>query len=286
MSFFKKKPKKEDVLIEEGIKKQSYIIKIYEQLGSTVREVRTFEAKRFVDKENHTVFLKNDHKKIDFLEVFPETLDELQKFDKEKIKFQINCVQKELDDIDDKFTTDLDFKELEFKLRRLKAIQRSLNFKSGSYVSFDSDGQPNFYFKREGSTFHPFKWDLDTSTIYTASDNKKKSSIMNLRNKEEKYNKTTLIETSTMILLFIGVVLTLGNVFGGIYMWKSYDNSNLNDMKTENLKTFKICSNILLDDAKNIGKITDDLYNKYFFNTSIGGEKVKPLILPEYLVTN
>ena len=56
-----------------------YLITIKEEIGDTLREVITFGAQRWVDKEDFLVYLYNPKK--NFMELFPQREKDLIKLD-------------------------------------------------------------------------------------------------------------------------------------------------------------------------------------------------------------
>ena len=260
--MFDKKKKEEEQT--DGIKKKEYRITLKEKLGDTTRTIKSFNAFRFFDEENKVVLLKNDDKKIQFVEIFPEEVKSFTKPEQDKVEAKLLKLRKILEKELEEDTEEVNEKDIEEEIRVLEAIKRSFKFSKGSYITFTEDGQPEFTFLREGSEFHPFRWDADTKTIYTPSDNKKKSAILSLRNKEVKYKSKQLVEVSTIILLIIGVVLVLGNLFIGYKIWNFYDESNMAQLESHSLNTLKQCQDFMLADAKIIQAITEDLSKEYF----------------------
>ena len=70
-----------------------------------------------------------------------------------------------------------------------------------------------------------------------------------LRNKENKYLPKKLIETSTLILLAIGILLVISNLFFGGWLWKKYDASNLAADTRLAIETNNKCSEIIIGNA-------------------------------------
>jgi len=278
--FGKNKNKNSTVKTDEekktdGIKKEVYRVVLKEKLGDTTRTIKTFDAKRFIDIDNHVVLLTNE--KLKFMEIFPEEVKDFTDYDKEKIKAKLDklkvSMQSELED-----DTELNEKDIEYEIIKLEAIKRSFLYSKGSYISFAEDGQPYFTFLREGSSFHAFRWDANTKTIYTPSDNKKKSAILSLRNKETKYGPKNIVETITIILLLVGLVLTLGNLWGGLKIYQSYDESKIAALELKGATTLEFCSDIMLSNAKLIQGITQDLSEEYFT------KNVTNIEIPDYLI--
>ena len=257
--FAKKKKLKND---DEGDTSKSatpkYKIVLLEGLGKQARIVRKFEAERFIDEDDHVVYLRNV--KLKFFEIFPE--DErsaidltIPEIDKKLQEIQKLLKSKKL--MDEK---KLNPKNLEYDQMRYSAQKRALSYGSdASYILFDESSAPTFYYLRKGSTFYPTKWDLDTSTVYAASDNKKKKSTIALRNKENKYKTKRFVETATLILLLIVVVIAAVEVWGAAKMFGSYDDSEIAKIKRACVEDVIAASDKLEQSANSIAKITDKI---------------------------
>lgn len=262
---------------DEGIKKKEYKIILKEKLGDTTRTIKSFNAFRYIDEENKVVLLKND--KLKFVEIFPEEIKDFNKYDVEKVENKLKKLRKTLEKELEEDTEEINDKDIEEQIRTLEAIKRGFKFKKGSYITFSEDGQPEFTFLREGSEFHPFRWDPDTKTIYVPSDNKKKSAILSLRNKETKYKVKHLVEVSTVVLLIVAVVLTGINLYAGLKIWQSYDDSHIAELEKNSLQTLDYCSGILVQNAEIVRGITQDLSKEYFT------KNLTVVEVPDYLKT-
>lgn len=261
--FFKKKQKlKAD---DEGDTSKAatpkYKIVVLESLGKQTREVRRFNAERFIDETDNVVYLRNE--KLKFFEIFPE--DEPQKID-----LSIDEIDKKLEEIQDYLKSPkkmkdkgLNPKNLEYDQMKFGAQKRALSYGTdASYISFDQQSSPTFYFLRKGSTFYPFKWDTDTSTVYAASDNKKKKSTIALRNKENKYKTKKFVETSTLIFLLIVIVVGLVEIWGAAKLFKSYDESEIAAIKRACVEDVVVASEKMEQSANAISRITDKIENQ------------------------
>ncbi len=239
-------------------------VTLWEDVGFSVREVRTFQASRHID-EDKVPFIYNEELK--FMELYPQDIRDNVKLDEKEINTKINETEKKLKDIRKKKIEDYKEDEpntldLEFLLMKLKAKQRGLKYsKSASYVNFDSKGQVCFNFLRKGNSFFPFKWDTDTETIHTASEPVVKKAGILLRNKENKFLPKRLIETSTLILLAIGIIWTLLLLYASTIFYQKYDDSNLGKIKAEQLKLTNICSKIVIDNAELVTKMGKNFNN-------------------------
>ncbi len=257
MMFFKKKNKiKAD---DEGdtskVSTPKYKIVVLESLGKQTREVRRFSAERFIDETDNVVYLR--HEKFKFFEIFPE--DEPKKIDlsTEEIDKKLEEIQRLLKSPKTMKEKGLNPKNLEYDQMKFGAWKRALTYGTdASYISFDQQSSPTFYFLRKGSTFYPFKWDTDTSTVYAASDNKKKKSTIALRNKENKYKTKKFVETSTLIFLLIVIVVGLVEIWGAAKLFKSYDESEIAAIKRACVEDVVVASEKMEQSANAISRIT------------------------------
>lgn len=215
MAIFSKKEKKKEEKNE--VSKAEYKVIIVEKLGGTVREIKQLDASRFRDDEDHVIYLKNDKEK--FLEIFPQQINDFKNYSESEVDALILKNQKILENERKKDSEAVNDKDVEFELLKLKAKKRSFKFDgSASYLSFATNGRPTFIFLREGSTFHPLKWDVETKTIFTPSDNRKKSASLSLRNKQNKYNTKKMLDGASIILIIVALIMAAG---GGYFMFKS-----------------------------------------------------------------
>jgi len=264
MGLFNKNKKKVDK--ENKVKnKYDFKIIIWEDVGYSVREVKTFFASRFVD-EDKVPFIHNEE--LNFLELYPQDIKDINSINEKEIDRKISDFEKQLKTIRNKKLEEYEENEpntldLEFNLRVLKAKKRGLKFsKSASYVNFDKEGNVCFNFLRKGNSFFPFKWDTDTNYIHTAPEPVVKKAGILLRNKESKYLSKKIIEGTTLILLIVAILGVIANIFLGGYLWTKYDQSNVGKLARDNLELSKICSNIVIDNAKVIQKAQSDILGK------------------------
>lgn len=280
MAMFGKKQKEKEKKDKSKTAKPDFKVVLWEDVGYSVREIKTFNASRFVD-EDKTPFIYNED--LNFMELYPQDMKDNIFFKESEIDKKLTDTTKKLKAIKEKKIEDYkedepNTEDLKFEIRKLQAKKRSFKFSlSGSYVSFDSEGQVTFNFLRKGNSFFPFKWDTDTSTIHTASEPVVKKAGILLRNKREKYSMNNLVSTATIIVLVIGVLLTLANIGGGIYMWKKYDSSNIGELERKSLETQNICSGALVHNVEVLNKMLDktEEYIKQEPQTEITG------IIPE-----
>ncbi|MCJ8328321.1 MAG: hypothetical protein MJK08_14615 [Campylobacterales bacterium] len=101
------------------INKAEYNIVLLEKLGGTVRIIRTFDAHRFRDDEDHVVYLKNDKQK--FLEIFPQQINDFKNYSEKEVTRLIDKYQKQLE-AERKEDSQINDKNIEYELLKLKAI--------------------------------------------------------------------------------------------------------------------------------------------------------------------
>lgn len=256
--------KKEDAEKTKASKADFKII-IWEDVGYSVREVKTIFAKRFVD-EDKSVFIYNQSAK--FMELYPQDMQDHANFNEKEIDKKLETARNKLKNIRNKPIEEYEenednTKDLEFEIMKLEAKKRSFKFtRSASYVSYDNQGQVTFNFLRKGTNFFPFKWDTDTNTIFTPSEAVKKDAGMLLRNKENKYNLKKLIEVGTLILLVVAIIAIIANILAAGWLWQKYDDSNLAQAKLESLENTNRCGEIVNSYAEKMEKILEEQSNR------------------------
>lgn len=258
MGFFTKKKEEEQNDINKEVNKAEYKIILVEKLGGTVRVIKSFFASRFIDEEDNVVYLRNE--KLKFLEIFPQQINDFKNYSEEEVNALINKYTRILQQERKEDTDGINDKDLEFELLKLKAKKRSFEFSpNSSYLSFDENSRPTFYFLREGSTFHALKWDTDTKNIFTPSDNRKKSASLALRNKQNKYNTKKLLDGVSIILIIVGFIMAAA---GGYFMFKA--NSANNDAfaqydESEIAKAQRACLENINSVASSVSKTAKDV---------------------------
>lgn len=279
MSIFRKKKSKEDVY-DEGKKTNAaqYNIHIYEGLGKTPRKIKTFVAERWVDDDDKIPYLRyqDPRNKGDiWLEVFPEKVKDFVNKDKQTLQKELKELEKKLEDEKNKDEPEVNFKDIQYEIMKIHAQLRTFNFSpDASYVSLDENNKPEFFYKREGSTYHPFKWDMDTSTIYTPSDNKKKSSTIALRNKENKYNTTPLsYKVLSMIFLAITMIAALGFGYLSYKSVNQYSDSEIQAAKEQCLQNYAGVVSQTEKQASTINKILSDFEGKLEVTPEVDNER-------------
>lgn len=235
--------------------KADFKVVLWEDVGYSVREIKTFDAQRYLD-EDKVPFIYNES--LNFMELYPQDMKDNVKLDEKEINKKLDLLIADLKKIRAKKIEDYkenepNTKDLEFEITKLQAKKRALKFdSSASYVSFDREGQVTFNFLRKGSTFFPFKWDTDTNFIHTAAEPVTKKAGILLRNKDNKYSPKKLIETTTLIMLIVVVVGSLANIFFGGWLWSKWDDSSLAEMEKKNIEIQTACSEMVLNNAKSL----------------------------------
>ncbi len=265
MGLFSKKDKEESAEPKVKIDKKkdrvtsaTYKVVLKEKLGSNTRTIKEIEASRFVDPDDHVVYLQSE--KDNFFEIFPEDMNQFVTYEEKEVKSKLKLLREALKKERDDDDPEVNDKNLEFEILKYAAIERSFKFdKSASYVTFDTRGQPTFYFLRHGSTFYPFKWDSETKTIYTPSDNKKKKAAIALRNKRSKYKVESAIQLGTVGVLALAII---GFMASGYMLYKSYQTfstNEINEAKLACLQSLEVGSKNLEQSAFQIKGIVTDL---------------------------
>ena len=239
------------------INKAEYNIVLLEKLGGTVRIIRTFDAHRFRDDEDHVVYLKNDKQK--FLEIFPQQINDFKNYSEKEVTRLIDKYQKQLEE-ERKEDSQINDKNIEYELLKLKAKERSFKFDDkASYLSFDETSRPTFFLLREGSNFFPFKWDTDTKTIFVPSDNRKKSASLALRNKQNKYNIKKMLDGLSIILIIVGFAMSAGGAYLLFKGNSAYDTAFEQYDQSEIAAAQRLCLESIGQVAADVGKISSSV---------------------------
>ncbi len=266
MKFNFLKLKKKDKKVEDtqennqekdivNVAKAEYTITIKEEIGDTLREVKTFQASRWVDKEDFLVYLYNP--KLNFMELFPQREKDLIKLDPKEIKEKLNNKRKELKKLgDSKGQVDDNKKNVELEVMQLEAKLKASEWKKTAFLEFGSRGEKKMTFVREGTNMFPIAYDAERNIYGIPSDIRKKSASILMRNKENKYNKhKKLIEGTVMGMFIIGIICL---VAGGYMLFKAYnlyEDNPINQQKVNTLDVANQCSKIAIDNAKQVNEI-------------------------------
>lgn len=218
-------PWTKDKQVTSKTTKASYKIVIKEKFGSATTTLKTITASRYIDEDDHVVYLRNKEEK--FLELKPQDENDFIKLNEKELKTRLDKTRDKLKKEQEVDDADINIKNLEFQVMKLEAKLRAVHYGSDSaYETLDQDGTKKYYFLREGSTFHPFKWDTDTKTVYTASDNKKKKAGIARRNKQIKYSKfKNTIEAGTLLMMILIFCVGVGEAYIGFKMFSKFDES-------------------------------------------------------------
>ena len=241
MAWFNKNKNKK---IEE--KKKEFKVALWEDVGY-LREIKVIQCERYVDDDKTPFIINRDE---NFAELYPQDESDVLKYDKTKLEKELKDKEKVLSEIKNKDIQDYkeeepNIQDLLFDIMKLNAKIRGLKFSDKSSFAVMSGGQVTYNFLRKGNTFYPFKWDAETRYIHTASEPVTKKAGILLRNKGNKYELRNLINTSTIIVLVVGVLLTFGNLWFGGWLWKQYDNSNLAEIERATAEQGQVFNRIL-----------------------------------------
>lgn len=215
--------KKNEVLDEfdatpKNKNKAEYNVMIVQKQGGAVKIIKKFPAHRF-RADDDVIYLRNDNRKVKFLEIFPENVTDFKNYNEVEVDKLIKTYEEKLRRERQNDSDEINDKDLEFELLKLKAKKRSFKFShNASYEILDETNTPTFIFLRKGSSMIPYKWDNDDTTIFLPSDNRKKSASIALRNKETKYNSKVIVTGITILLLIVGVAL---NAAAGFSWYKA-----------------------------------------------------------------
>ncbi len=207
--------------------KAEYKIVVKEKFGIGTTTLKTFFAKREIDEDDYVVYLSNVAEK--FIELFPQDENDFEKLDIKEINLRLNEAKRVWKKEQIKDDPSINEQNYLYKIMLLEAKKRAIKYnKNSPYMTIDEEGVKTFYYLREGSTFYPFKWDVDNSTVYVANENVKKKAGMARRNKAIKYSKfKNVIEGSVMFMMIINVIMALGLGYVSYKMFEKFDESEI-----------------------------------------------------------
>lgn len=244
---------------KKNINKARYKIIVKDKLGSTTRTIKIFYADRWIDESDYVVYLRNT--KLNFLEIFPQKINDFVNYTEETIDTKLDNLRESLMNELKEDTEELNEEDIKYEIQKLEAKKRSFKFSdNASYISLSEINQPEIYYLREGSTFFPYKWDSDTRTIYTPSDNKKKNAAICLRNKELKYSKHQKTLQGAMIgILILNVIVLFGGGFTWYKAFTAYDDSNIAELQRSAEETTIRCSEVITEHADKFSNLLDKM---------------------------
>lgn len=222
--------KKDDLGISKTSSKTSkaeYKVVIKEKFSKGTTTLKTILARREIDLDDHVVYLSNVQES--FLELMPQDENDFEQLNEKEINLKLAAAKKALKAHGTKEDTGTNVQNALYEVMKLEAKKRALKYNpESSYITLDENGTKTFYYLREGSTFYPFKWDVDNRTVYVANENVKKKAGMARRNKTIKYSKfKNVIEGSVMFMMIINVILALGLGYVGMKMFSKFDESKI-----------------------------------------------------------
>ena len=239
--------------------KAEYKIVIKEKFSKGTTTLKTITAKREIDLDDHVVYLSNVAEQ--FLELMPRDEKDFEMLDEKEIDKRLVKAKAELKKPREDADRGTNKQNYLYAVMKLEAQKRALKYGSdNAYETIDEYGVKEFIFLREGSTFTPFKWDVDTKTIYVASENVKKKAGMARRNKSIKYSKfKNVIEGSVMFLMIINIVMALG--LGYIYLktFQKFDESAIVEAQNFCVQKGAEWTQIIEKNAKASEKIFENL---------------------------
>lgn len=239
--------------------KAEYKIVIKEKFSKGTTTLKTITAKREIDLDDHVVYLSNVAES--FLELMPIDVKDFEMLDKKEIEKRLKEAKILLQKPNSEATKGNNKQNYLYSVMKLEAQLRALKYGSdNAYETIDEHGVKEFIFLREGSTFSPFKWDVDTKTIYVASENVKKKAGMARRNKSIKYSKfKNVIEGSVMFLMIINIVMALGLGYTSLKMFQKFDESAIVEAQNFCVQKGAEWTQIIEKNAKASEKIFENL---------------------------
>lgn len=265
-----------------NINKASYKIIIYETISGLPRKVMEFMAVRIVDEEDHIPYLRFENAKTKkvWLEIFPQQVQEFMNYTEKEVDDKISKLKKKIKEEEQKEFSKINIKDLQYDLIKLEAKKRSFKFSSTtSYISLDENNVPEIFYKRQGSSFIPFKWDCDSSTIFLPSDNKKKNSAIALRNKESKYpTRENQVRIATMVVFILACILALGAGFLFYEAGKNYADNELNNIKEQNLKDMQNLNKVFQQQGQTMQQILQNMSGNIIVTGRAESSKDSPTI--------
>lgn len=257
MSFFSKKENSNNTNTKTS--KAEFNVVIKERFSKGTTTLKTIKVKRERDPDDHVIYLSNIAEQ--FLELMPQDENDFEQLDIKEIETKLKIAKAALK----KEKTEKDVHNNEqnilYDVMKLQAKKRALKYnKDNSYITLDENGVKTFYYLREGSTFYPFKWDVDNTTVYVANDNVKKKAGMARRNKSIKYSKfKNVIEGSVMFMMIINVIMAIALGYVGLKFFSKFDESKIIEAQNFCVQKGAEWTAIIEKNAKASEKIFDRL---------------------------
>ena len=242
--FNKKNEKKDDKLKKKGY---NYRVTVSDPQGDTLRDQKTFLAKKTRNTDNNVVELENEQEV--FREYFPLDYEQEHTLDEKYCDEQI----RKLEEKQKKLSKDENPLNIKAEIFKWKKMKHSVKNQGGSYVKYDADGTPHFLYMRYRSVFVPMKWNPKAGHIHVPDEPHIKDVIKAKEEKSIKYkqNKLNIMQT----ILMVGFILmVIGFGIQG-YFWMKLS-SQANESATAKLQerideTPLICAEYLGQTANN-----------------------------------
>lgn len=238
-----------------AVGKAEYLITLKEEIGDTLREVTHFTASRWVDKEEYLVYLYNP--KLNFMELFPQRDKDLIKLNKKEIREKLKNKRAELKKLEE--TTDpvkVNKKNVELEVMKLEAKLKASDWEKTAFLEFGSKGEKKITFMREGTNMFPIAYDSKRNIYGIPSDIRKKSAAILMRNKENKYNRhKAILEGGVFGALVLSIIFMLLSGYTLFKAYNLYEENPINQAKIDTLDVANECSNIALNNAKQVNEI-------------------------------
>lgn len=248
--------------------KDIYRVIIGDRTGSIFKATRMIMAYRWVDS-NDNVYLREDGTDDQgrlvprFLELMPGDSFKVTKLDQPSLKKELNEAKKELKELEtyEKQSNERSDKNEEDIFERIAILEAKVKASKygtsdSSYLFYDVDNIPAFYYVRHEGNFVPFKWDIDTSTIRVSEEAKRKRA--NLSRVEAKevfsYKKSKInwvaVAGAVFFILLLGAM-----IWYNVELIQSNSESDLTKLREENLRLSKEYVELIQNQAEQCYKV-------------------------------
>jgi len=255
-----KKKKEEEEQKAKRINKAQYKVHIYEKYTNNMpRHIKSFVCDRYVDEDDNVPYLKNDTE--NFYEIFPNDENVVIKESKQELEKQLQKKEEQYKKESDKEIPNVNFADLRDDIKKIRKKLRTFDYsKDAGYPSLGDNNMPEFIFIREGSSFFPTKWDLETQTIIVPSDSKKKQSLFSLRNKEQKYpTGADKIKATTWVFFVASIIFVMFNLWIGWKNVDTYSENRINQIMEDQVKYVNDITKDVKGEADQLNQLTDQI---------------------------
>lgn len=251
-----------------------YRIIVKDKLGYTPRTVKIFVAQRWVDEDDLVEYLYNPDE--NFIELLPKDEQDFSRLNEKEIDIKIKELSYKLKKDIEEDNPALNQKNIKFELNKYLAKKRALKYSpNSSYMGFGADGLPEITYLRLGTDYIPFKWDLDTSTVWLNSETKRKKAAISRRNKKQKYSTQdvltliNLIWTGVLLLGTIGLLWLGGS--GVSQLMTTYSESEIAKIQQQCLANTVEATQSIENSARQVETITNILNDRLQNPSTVSG---------------